>query len=339
MAAPPSSVAYRTPEGTYFSDSCQPLMAAAEKGEVRLNALARAGYPGQRMPDAELPGLCSLGSWDAAKPQTWGLPMHRNEGLEFTFLASGEIATGIEDRAETLHPNEFFFTRPWQPHRLGAPQVGASRLIWLILDVGVRRPHQKWIWPAWIILSPADLTELTGYLRQNERFIWPGSQDIRRCFLELARVVELPDPALHTSRVAVGINALLLAALEHFRTRQVPLNESLTSVERTVRQFITELETSLEEPWTLETMAASCHLGVTRFISAFRLVTNLPPIRYLSQARVQKACRLLVENPERAITEIAFDCGFSSSQYFANVFTGQVGCSPRDYRKRGVQGN
>jgi AraC family L-rhamnose operon regulatory protein RhaS len=314
-------------------------MTAAEKGEVRLHALARAGYPGARLPDAELPGLCSLGSWNAAKPQTWGLPMHRNEGLEFTFLASGEIATHIEDRAERLHSNEFFFTRPWQPHQLGAPHVGASRLIWLILDVGVRRPHQKWIWPAWIILSPADLAELTDYLRQNERFIWLGTPEIRRCFLELARVVELPDPALHTSRLAVGINALLLAALEHFRTRQVPLNESLTSVERTVRHFIAELEASLEEPWTLETMAASCHLGVTRFISYFRLVTNLPPIRYLSQVRVQKACRLLVEKPERAITEIAFDCGFSSSQYFANVFTRQVGCSPRNYRKRGVSAN
>jgi AraC family L-rhamnose operon regulatory protein RhaS len=311
-------------------------MTAAEKGDVRLNALARAGYPGARLPDAELPGLCSLGCWNAAKAQTWGLPMHRNEGLEFTFLASGEIETRIEDRAERLHSNEFFFTRPWQPHQLGAPQVGASRLIWLILDVGVRRPHQKWIWPAWIILSPADLAELTDYLRQNERFIWLGSLEIRRCFLELARVVELPDAGLHTSRLAVGINSLLLAALEHFRTRQVPLTESLTSVERTVRQFIAELEGSLEEPWTLETMAASCHLGVTRFISYFRLVTNLPPIRYLSEVRVKKACRLLVEKPERAITEIAFDCGFSSSQYFANVFTRQVGCSPRNYRKRGV---
>jgi AraC family L-rhamnose operon regulatory protein RhaS len=78
---------------------------------------------------------------------------------------------------------------------------------------------------------------------------------------------------------------------------------------------------------------------VTRFISSFRLVTNLPPVRYLSQARVNKACRLLMEKPERPITEIAFDCGFSSSQYFANVFTGQVGCSPRDYRKRSIPAN
>ncbi|MEI6196597.1 MAG: helix-turn-helix domain-containing protein [Verrucomicrobiota bacterium] len=33
------------------------------------------------------------------------------------------------------------------------------------------------------------------------------------------------------------------------------------------------------------------------------------------------------------ITEIAFDCGFSSSQYFTIVFTRHTGRSPRGFRK------
>ena len=337
MSAPPNintRAIYRAAGKSFVADSCRALAAAAVAGSVKLHALGRAGYPGQRLPANELPGLRSVGSWDAAAAQTWGLPLHRTEGIEISFLAGGEIAARIEDRFQTLHHDEFLVTRPWQPHQLGNPCVGASRLMWLILDVGVRRPHQEWSWPAWIVLSRADLAELTRYLRQNEQFIWPGSPDIRRCFLGIARAVEENKFSGDISRLAVLINEVLLAVLDNFRTRRVPLRQSLASAERTLRQFIQELANTLDEPWTLETMAASCHMGVTRFVQQFRQATNQTPANHLAKLRVQRAGQLLNSDPQRPITEIAFDCGFSSSQYFTNVFTRQMGCAPREFRKR-----
>jgi AraC-like DNA-binding protein len=52
----------------------------------------------------------------------------------------------------------------------------------------------------------------------------------------------------------------------------------------------------------------------------------------LSHCRIEAASRLLREEPQRSITEIALDCGFSSSQYFAKVFRHRMGCMPRIYR-------
>ena len=329
-----SLATYRVAGRTFVADSCRPLVAAAAAGSVKLSAFGRAGYPGRRLPPNELPGLSSVGCWDATSPQCWGLPRHRNEGIEITFLASGQIAARIEDRSEVLRHDEFLITRPWQPHELGNPHVGASRLVWLILDVGIRRPHQEWRWPPWLVLSRADLLELTRYLRQNEQFIWPGSVDIRRCFQGIAQAIENPKSAGFTSRLAILINEVLLAVLDHFRTRRIPLRVSLTTAERTLRQFLEELTNTLGEPWTLENMAASCHMGVTQFVHCFRQTTNVTPARYLMQARIQKACRLLGAEPQRPITDIAFTCGFSSGQYFTNVFTQQMRCAPRDFRAR-----
>jgi AraC family L-rhamnose operon regulatory protein RhaS len=325
---------YRAAGKRFVADSCRSLVEAAAAGQVRLRAFGRAGYPGQRLPAAELPGLCSVGSWDAPVPQNWGLPLHRNEGIEISFLASGKMAARIEDRLQTLSHDEFLVTRPWQPHQLGHPHVGASRLIWLILDVGVRRPHQEWHWPEWLVLSRADLAELTRCLRQNEQFIWPGSPDIRRCFLGLARAIESEKFGDSASRLAVLINEILLAVLDLFRSRRIPLRAALTSTERTLQQFIDELTKTLGEPWTLATMAASCHMGVTQFVQHFRQATNLTPARYLMQARIRRAGQMLVDNPARPITDIAYDCGFSSSQYFTNVFARQMGCSPRQFRRQ-----
>lgn len=325
---------YRASGKLFVADSCRPLVDAAQRGEVRLHAFARAGYPGRRLPPDELPGLRSVGSWDAAAAQSWGLPPHRNEGIEISFLAGGELAARIEHRTQTLRHDQFLVTRPWQPHQLGNPHVGASRLIWLILDVGVRRPHQDWRWPAWIVLSRADLAELTRCLRQNEQFIWPGSPDIRRCFLGIARALEIDVAAGSTSRLAVLINEVLLAVLDNFRTRRIPLRKSLVATERTLQQFIVELDGTLGEPWSLEKMAASCHLGVTQFVHHFRQATNRTPARYLMEARVRRAGQGLLQEPDCPITDIAMDCGFSSSQYFTNVFTRQMGCSPRAFRNK-----
>jgi len=170
-------------------------------------------------------------------------------------------------------------------------------------------------------------------LRQNEQFIWPGSPDIRRCFLGIAGAVEENKNASEVSRLAVLINEVLLAVLDNFRARRIPLRQSLASAERTLQQFIAELDHTLADPWSLEKMAASCHLGVTQFVHHFRQATNRTPACYLMEARVRRAGHLLVTQTEAPITGIAFECGFSSSQYFTNVFTRHMGCSPRSYRR------
>lgn len=325
---------YRESGRVYLADTCKPLIDAALQGKVRLRAVGRGSYPGDRLPAGDLPGLSSVGFWDAAPNQTWGLEAHRNEGLEITFLATGQTPITVRDHSQQLLHDHLMITRPWQEHRIGNPHIGACKLAWIIVDLGVRRPHQEWRWPPWIVLSNQDLADLTCFLRQNEQFVWHGTADTRRCFMQLIQSLESAGGARSSSWLAVLINEILICLLEMFRSQEVPLKESLTSSERTVRMFLKELESSLGEPWTLDAMAESCHMGITQFVSYFKKVTNLTPMNYLGRARLEKARLLLAEPSDRSITDIAFACGFSSSQYFAGVFHKQFGCSARDYRQQ-----
>ena len=283
---------------------------------------------------ASLAGVRSVGYWDAGPKQRWGLPVHRNEGIEIAFMASGQTPVFVESNRQTLAHDQFMISRPWQPHQIGDPCIGSSKLIWFILDVGVRRPHQTWTWPAWVILNHEDLGFLTRCLRQNEQYVWSGSEEIRRCFLGIAQAVNEDRDGSRCSRLAVLINEALLALLEMFREQKIPLRESLTSAERTLRLFLGELALALDQRWTLESMAESCHMKVTQFVHHFRKLTNMTPTKYLNHARIEQACDLLVRRPDATITEIAFGSGFSSSQYFANVFSRQMRCTPRDYRRQ-----
>ena len=326
------SALFHASDHHHRADTCEQLVAAAAAGELRLEALVRGSYPGRPMPHGVLSQVSSIGFWDAAHDQTWGLCEHRNEGIEITYLDNGRLGFVVDGRSYRLSPGHLTITRPWQPHSVGGPQVGASRLYWLILDLGVRQPHQPWRWPPWLVLAPADIKDLTVLLRENEHPVWPGTPGIGRCFADIGNLIEsAPAGRLPVSRLTLRVNELLVCLLELLRAENPPCKVSLTHGERSVAMFLERLKRELHEPWTLELMAGKTGLARTRFAHHCRKLTNLSPMGYLQQLRVEKAKRLLVGD-RHTITGIAMDCGFASGAYFASVFRNQTQCSPREYR-------
>jgi AraC family L-rhamnose operon regulatory protein RhaS len=327
---------FRSPSQLFHADSCEPLKQAAASGAVRLAALGRRTYPGERLPKNDLRELCLTGYWDAARDQSWGLDWHRNEGLEFSFVEAGQVPFAIEGgRSFLLKPGDLTITRPWQRHRVGNPNVLASRFHWLIIDVGVRRPNQTWVWPPWLLYPRAGLQRLTTILRHNEQPVWHADEEITRCYRKLGKAATLGTTNPETiARLKILINEFIIALAEMLEHRKPQLDESLSSSERAIQLFLKELPRRLDEPWTLESMAKNCGLGRSRFAAYCRQITNVSPVEYLTRCRVDAAAELLLKSPEMNITEVAFACGFQSSQYFATVFHQRLKHSPRDWRRK-----
>jgi AraC family L-rhamnose operon regulatory protein RhaS len=328
---------YKDHDESYLADSCQPLVEAVEEGQARLEALVRGHYPGRKLPPGELAGVKTVGFWDIQGPQPWGLPWHRNEGVEITFLESGRNGFGVDDRSYVLQPDALTVTRPWQQHRVGDPDISAGKLHWLIVDVGVRRPNQPWRWPEWIMLSRPDREELAAILRQTDRPVWKASGEIRHCFRAIGNAVESDRNGSSLSALAIRINELLLLVLNLFRRQKPLLDEALTSTARTVQLFLDDIRLCpghLALEWTVPEMANSCGLSVTQFIEVVKRLTNRTPLQFLNDRRLELAERLLREPAAASISEVAQSCGFSTSQYFAAVFSRKHGCSPTEFRAK-----
>jgi AraC-like DNA-binding protein len=329
------SVIFHGSDETHHADNCEPLVAAVKAGEVRLEALVRGSYPGRRLPAGILPQVSTVGFWDAARDQAWGLGEHRNEGIEITYLDNGSLGFVADGQSHSLKAGQLTITRPWQPHSVGNPDVAASRLYWLILDVGVRQPHQPWQWPSWLVLSPADLKELTALLRENEQPVWPGTSAIGRCFRDIGQLIASSRSGeLPVSRLTLLANEVFVCLLDLLRAQAPARKTSLTLGERSVAIFLERMKNELHEPWTLDLMAERSGLARTRFAHHCRKLTNLSPMEYLQRQRVEKAKRLLADT-EQSMTEIALECGFASGAYFASVFRRHAHCSPREFRDAG----
>ncbi len=315
----------------YHADTCLPLVDAYNRKKLKFKALARHTYPGDRL-DKNTLGLNSIGYWDANEPQDWGLDWHRNEGIEFHFLESGTMPYSQENKEMVLQPNYLTITRPWEAHKVGNPHIGMGKFYWVIIDLGVRRPHQEWVWPDWITLTPEDLTRLTTILRQNEKSILKTDNNIRDCFLQIGKAIDADVDGSSASRIRLLLNYLLILILDLLNTDDIVLNESLTDSSRSVKFFLKELENNLTENWTIELMSQSAGVGLTRFTHHFKRLTNLTPMRYLTMKRLEMSKKILLDKRDLTIAEVAYMCGFATSQYFATVFKKHEKCSPNAYR-------
>jgi AraC family L-rhamnose operon regulatory protein RhaS len=326
---------YQTRRTRHEIDRCVPQRRAIAEGKIRFHALSKGHYPGKRMKATSLPGLNSIGYWDASEPQDWGLEAHRNEGVEISFLETGVMDFTVDRQHFEVHAGDFIVTRPWQLHRLGGPNIGPGRLHWLILDVGVRRPNQEWRWPAWVSLTPPDRAALTRQLRHNENPVWKSSPEIATSFRGLAECIRRWNQPHMESRMLNLLNQLLLGLLDASTQHLTHENAELALRRRTVELFLrdlTENAASSSEAWTLGKMAAQCGLGITSFSKYCRELVNAGPVEFLNRCRLDQAARLLKANPKLPVTETAFRCGFNSSQYFATSFRRRFRKTPRAYR-------
>lgn len=317
-------------------DAHGPLLESIRAGKIEFHAVGRGHYPGTRLGARELPGLWSLGYWDARGGQDWGMEFHRNEGIEICLLETGAMDFAVDQEKYPLGPGDLTITRPWQAHRQGDPLIAAGRLHWATIAVRAQRPDQPWQWPPWVLLSAEDRAELARRLRLTEKKVWRAPAEVLRSFRRLAAAVKEGSASRRYSRVAVGLNELLLGVLEMLRAENHTERPRLGSPEHSVELFLTDLRTnlpSLRHQWILWDMAAACGMGTTLFSRTCRKLTNDSPIRYLNRARLDAALRLLRDDPTRGVTEVAFECGFQSSQYFANQFRRRFGRTPSELRQ------
>ena len=64
----------------------------------------------------------------------------------------------------------------------------------------------------------------------------------------------------------------------------------------------------------------------------FKKITDMSPLKYVNHKKIEMAKELLLNN-DATITSIAYDLGFSSSQYFSTFFKRQTSFTPEEFRK------
>lgn len=145
---------------------------------------------------------------------------------------------------------------------------------------------------------------------------------------DLMREAEMHNPGYRI--MAKGLFMQLTVFLSRCYSNK-PSVESLDLLR--LGDAIAHIETCFAEKITLDDLARKAHLSKRQFQRIFTECIGRAPIDHLLHVRVQRAADLLRQT-DRAITDIAFDCGFNDSNYFTRQFNKLIGKSPSAYRKQ-----
>ena len=103
---------------------------------------------------------------------------------------------------------------------------------------------------------------------------------------------------------------------------------------RRIDRVIDYLRDHLDKPLKLEDLAKVACFSEYHFHRVFGAMTGETLNDFTNRLRLEKAARLL-RYSEQSLTEIALDCGFSSSATFSRAFRSGYDTSPSQFRKSG----
>jgi len=101
---------------------------------------------------------------------------------------------------------------------------------------------------------------------------------------------------------------------------------------RQTRLAVDFLESHLTEEVTLQALAEMVGLSPWHFARAFKRTTGLPPHRWLTARRIERAKTLLADHA-LSITDVALACGFGGSSQFTRGFKHATGMTPSAFRR------
>lgn len=117
--------------------------------------------------------------------------------------------------------------------------------------------------------------------------------------------------------------------------QQLDPRASRSEYEARVNRVSDYIEAHLDAPLSLRELAKIAHFSPYHFHRIFAAMIGEPLGQFVQRLRVEKAARRLLAEPRVSVTEIALDCGFSSSATFARAFKLAFGMSASAFRKRG----
>jgi AraC-like DNA-binding protein len=233
---------------------------------------------------------------------------HAHEEIQVIFHLDGAgTRWSVGDVAVETGPGDMLLLNPWERHS----KLGMSGQRILLMSVLVRPDH---------LLQPDPLRSPNAAgraLPASPR----GLDEVARA--ACAALLDGEDETALKARFELLIDRLRLG-----RAREMA-PEPAAPVRRTLQHLLAA------QPGELQVADLPRLAGMSRshFFRAFRTQVGATPLHVVDALRIRHAVRRLCRDGD-SIGDIAFDLGFSTHSHFSRFFTGHLGTSPGEYRRR-----
>lgn len=272
--------------------------------------------------DIGLPLIGNIGAIRSHRAQhiTW----HSHRGYELLFLLDGN--TDYEFRKQPsiqISGGLLLVLPPGLVHR-GVGDVRSPSTI-LGIECILDRHNASSRTP----FTAMDLAWIKGLLKNSALTVHPFGRDLRHTVRKLFKLVELHagnNPGIQSQAIMRTLCcAVLVEAAENLNSSR---NKGPQEIVTAAIRF---LESRFQEQLKIEDLVKHLGFSRARVFELFKEHTGMTPNDYLLRYRIRKAQEMLADRA-KSVTDIALSTGFSSSQYFSQVFLKYTGKTPSRYR-------
>lgn len=114
-------------------------------------------------------------------------------------------------------------------------------------------------------------------------------------------------------------------------------DDSIHEYESRMVRVLTYIHDNLEKDLSLAKLSETAYFSHFHFHRLFTSFMSETPNDFVKRLRLEKAANMLIMDKRLSITEVALNCGFSSSATFARAFKEHFNCSAREWRQFGYQ--
>lgn len=251
---------------------------------------------------------------------------HWHEELEWIYMEYGILHLTLHGKTLTLLPGEFCFINSGELHELKS--------------VGESLHHAIVFNPGFLDFTVYDACQ-HNYIRPvtSKKLIFPtscsafSSDDRRQITFHMREIIRLYQTLPSCAHLSIKIHILHILELL-FQTDCFMENTLSTKEENSInklKEVIEYIHKNYENAISLQSLADICFMSPNYFCRYFKQEIGKPPIAFINEYRIQKACQLLTET-ELPISQIALSAGFDNFSYFIRKFQEYKGVTPKKYR-------
>lgn len=162
----------------------------------------------------------------------------------------------------------------------------------------------------------------------------PGGAWIAQSFAFAAQ--QLAEGSVGASTVISKLSELMFVEAVRRHVESLPPEETgwLAGLrDNAIGKALALMHTEPNHDWCAEELASAVNLSRSAFAERFTALIGQPPMKYLTNWRMQVAAHKLREN-RTTISQIAFDVGYESEAAFTRAFRREMGAPPATWRKQ-----
>ena len=252
--------------------------------------------------------------------------IHWHDDIEFIHVISGKMMYMVSDRLIEINQGDVIFVNTQQPHGHRHIEYGECIFNAVLIPTEVLKYPEPLI-KKYVDSVFYDSKFASFVFRKGDR----GHAKLAKTIDDMVEKADIKEDAYEFDMIACGYK-LMAEIIKRLNCKGAE-KIGVSPWADTLHKMIAFIQFNYKEPIKLEEIAEAGNVSRSPCCKIFKEIINRSPNDYLVEYRIDKSIDLIMKT-DMKMTEIAYECGFNGSSYFAETFKKIVGVSPREYKNK-----